>query len=44
MNLKGKSFLKLLDFESKEIEYLIDLASELKSKKKKFIGLHYSKV
>ncbi|MBE5737390.1 MAG: ornithine carbamoyltransferase [Clostridiales bacterium] len=34
MNLKGKSFLKLLDFESKEIEYLIDLASELKSKKK----------
>ena len=34
MNLKGKSFLKLLDFESQEIEYLIDLASDLKSKKK----------
>lgn len=34
MNLKGKSFLKLLDFSSKEIEYLIDLAAELKAKKK----------
>ena len=34
MNLKGKSFLKLLDFESQEIKYLIDLASDLKSKKK----------
>lgn len=34
MNLQGKSFLKLLDFSSEEIEYLIDLASELKQKKK----------
>ena len=34
MNLKGKSFLKLLDFSSSEIEYLINLASELKSQKK----------
>lgn len=34
MNLKGKSFLKLLDFSSEEIEYLIDLAVELKAKKK----------
>lgn len=34
MNLKGKSFLKLLDFSSEEIEYLIDLAAELKAKKK----------
>lgn len=29
-NLKGRSFLKLLDFSSKEIEYLIDLAGDLK--------------
>ena len=34
MNFKGKSFLKLLDFTSDEINYLIDLASELKAKKK----------
>ncbi len=34
MNLKGKSFLKLLDFTSKEIAELIDLAAELKAKKK----------
>lgn len=37
MNLKGKSFLKLLDFSPKEIEYLIDLAKDLKEKKKKGI-------
>ncbi|HHX11215.1 MAG TPA: ornithine carbamoyltransferase [Clostridiales bacterium] len=34
MNLKGRSFLTLKDFTSKEIEYLIDLAGELKYKKK----------
>ncbi len=34
MNLKGKSFLKLLDFSTEEIAYLIDLAFELKDKKK----------
>ncbi len=32
--LKGKDFLKLLDFTSEEIEKLINLASELKAKKK----------
>ncbi len=32
--LKGKDFLKLLDFTPEEISKLIDLASELKSKKK----------
>ncbi|MBO5374786.1 MAG: ornithine carbamoyltransferase [Clostridia bacterium] len=32
--LKGKDFLKLLDFTSEEIERLIDLAGELKDKKK----------
>lgn len=35
MDFKGRSFLKLLDFTSEEIAYLIDLAAELKSKKKK---------
>ncbi len=34
MNLKGKSFLKLLDFTPAEMEGLIDLAAELKAKKK----------
>ena len=34
MNLKGKHFLKLLDFTPAEIEGLIDYAAELKAKKK----------
>ena len=34
MNLKGKSFLKLLDFTPTEIGELIDFAAELKDKKK----------
>ena len=34
MNLKGKDLLKLLDFTPEEIGYLIDLAAELKAKKK----------
>ena len=34
MNLQGKSFLKLLDFTPAEIEGLIDLAADLKAKKK----------
>lgn len=37
MNLKGRSFLKLLDFSAEEILYLVDLAAELKDKKKKGI-------
>ena len=37
MDLKGRDFLKLLDYKSEEIEYLIDLAAELKEKKKKGI-------
>ena len=32
--LKGKSFLKLLDFTPEEIQELLDLAAELKEKKK----------
>lgn len=34
MNLKGKDFLKLLDFSPEEIEYLLNLAADLKAKKK----------
>ncbi len=34
MDLKGKSFLKLLDFTAEEISGLINLAAELKKKKK----------
>ena len=34
MNLKGRNFLKLLDFSTEEIEYLIDLAARLKAQKK----------
>lgn len=34
MNLKGRSFLKLLDYTPEEIGYLLDLAAELKAKKK----------
>ncbi len=37
MNLKGKSFLKLLDFSGDEISYLIDLAAKLKKEKKEGI-------
>jgi ornithine carbamoyltransferase len=38
MNLKGRDFLKLLDFTSDEIMYLIDLASDFKMKKKNGIA------
>ena len=34
MDLKGKNFLKLLDYSPEEIEYLLDLAADLKGKKK----------
>ena len=34
MNLKGKHFLKLLDFTPEEITELLDLAADLKAKKK----------
>ena len=37
MNLKGRSFLTLKDYTAEEIEYLLNLASELKEKKKKGI-------
>lgn len=37
MNLKGRSFLTLKDFTSEEITYFIELAQELKTKKKQGI-------
>ena len=33
-NLQGRSFLKLLDFSTEEITYLLDLAAKLKAQKK----------
>ena len=35
MDLKGRHFLKLLDFSPEEIVYLLDLAADLKAKKKR---------
>ena len=37
MNLKGRNFLKLKDFTPEEILYMIDLAADLKAKKKQGI-------
>ncbi|MBQ4052572.1 MAG: ornithine carbamoyltransferase [Clostridia bacterium] len=37
MNLKNRHFLKLLDYTPAEMEYLLDLAAELKDQKKKGI-------
>ena len=38
MNLKGRDFLKLLDFTDKEILHLIDVAEKLKYKKRNGIN------
>ena len=37
VDLKGRSFLTLKDYTAEEIEYLVDLAAQLKEKKKKGI-------
>ena len=37
MNLKGRNFLTLKDFTPDEIMYLVDLAADLKEKKKQGI-------
>lgn len=34
VNLKGRHFLRLMDFTPQEVQYLIDLAAELKKAKK----------
>ena len=42
MNLKGRNFLTLKDFTPDEITYMLDLAADLKEKKKKGIPVdHY---
>ncbi|MBQ1923327.1 MAG: ornithine carbamoyltransferase [Lachnospiraceae bacterium] len=41
MDLKGRDFLKLLDFSTEEILYMLDLAADLKDKKKKGIVHRY---
>ena len=38
VNLKGRSFLTLMDLKPGEIRYLLDLARDLKAKKR--MGLH----
>lgn len=43
MDLKGRNFLKLIDFTPEEITYLLDLAADLKDKKKKGIPVDYYK-
>ena len=41
MNLKGKDFLKLLDYSSSEIRYLLDTAKKFKELKKRGISHEY---
>ncbi len=38
ISLKGRNFLKLMDYEPEEILYLVDLAAELKDQKKRGIA------
>ena len=41
MNLKGRSFLKILDFTPEEITYMLDVAADLKEKKKKGVPVDF---
>lgn len=41
MNLKGRNFLKLLDYSKEEIRYLLDLSKDFKEKKKNNIPHRY---
>lgn len=41
MNLKGRNFLKLLDFTPEEIVYFLDVAAKLKEKKKNGIPMDF---
>jgi len=41
MNLRGRHFLKLLDYSPQEIEYLLELSADLKEKKKDRIITEY---
>lgn len=40
VNMKGKSFLTLRDLSSQEIRYLLDLAHDLKAKKRMGVYEH----
>ncbi|MCI8751751.1 MAG: ornithine carbamoyltransferase [Lachnospiraceae bacterium] len=40
MNLKGRNFLTLKDFTHEEIEYLLELAADVKDKKKKGVPVN----
>ena len=42
MNLKGRNFLTLKDYSPEEIVYLLDLAANLKAKKKAGIPMDLS--
>ena len=42
MDLRGRNFLKLLDYTPEEIRYLLDLAAELKEKKKERDSCRYA--
>ncbi len=41
MNLTGRNFLKLLDFTPEEILYMLDVAAELKEKKKRGVPVDF---
>lgn len=41
VNLRGKSYLKLLDFTSAEIRYLLDLSKDFKSMKRSGVPHKY---
>lgn len=41
INLKGRSFLKILDFTPEEITYMLDVAADLKEKKKKGVPVDF---
>ena len=43
IDLRGRNFLKLLDFSEEEIRYLLDLAKNLKHKKRNHINHEYLK-
>ena len=43
MDLKGRHFLTLKDYTPEEITYLLDLAADLKDKKKKGAALFSGK-
>ena len=44
MDLRGRDFLKLLDYSSDEIRYLLDLAKDFKTKKENLINFLRDKI